>query len=94
MNSFEALANAVIERAARDYREALHYLKENPRTPEMKDSEVLRKNPGLERARNRIIDAEVTAYGCEKFFKSGYFEILTDLDGPALMRGIRKLEGV
>lgn len=62
MKVYENLANAIIERAAEDYKAALR--------------------------QKKAIDAEINSI--ERFFASQYFEILTKVDGPTLMRKIRE----
>lgn len=62
MKVYENLANAIIERAAEDYKVALR--------------------------QKKAIDAEINSI--ERFFASQYFEILTNVDGPTLMRKIRE----
>lgn len=87
---YQNLANAIIEQAARDYREALQYLKRHPHKP---DQEAIKARPELEKVLAKFNEAKKTKAECEQFFQSGYFEILTDLNGPVLMAGIRKMEG-
>lgn len=68
MNPCEALANAIIIQAVKDYRHALGTLKyyPNDRTANANRSE------------------------CEVFFRSGWFELLTDLDGEVLIEKIQR----
>lgn len=65
---YKRLANAIVSRAARDYRLALKAKKRRP-----KNANVM-----------RIIS------DCERFFRSQYYHILTDVDGEWLMKQIRK----
>lgn len=62
MKVYENLANAIIERAAEDYKAALR--------------------------EKRAIEANINSI--ERFFASQYFELLTKVDGPSLMRKIRE----
>jgi len=64
--NYQALANAIIKQAVKDFRAAYRRLKNNP------DDKL---------AKRKI--HEIT-----KFFCSDYFEGLTDLDGPMLLKQI------
>jgi hypothetical protein len=64
--NYQALANAIIGQAVKDFRAAYRRLKNNP------DDKL---------AKSKI--QEIT-----KFFCSDYFEGLTDLDGPMLLKQI------
>lgn len=70
-SGYEALAAAIVQQAAKDYRDAL---------------KMLSRHPGEARALMRRKD-------CEKFFRSGWFMQLTDIDGVWLMEAIRKEYG-
>lgn len=69
MNPYQALANAIVELAVKDYKKAL---KQHYRFPNNKD-----------------YDGAVTSL--ERFFRSGWYETLTDLDGEYLMTGVRRM---
>ena len=69
MNPYQALANAIVELAVKDYKKAL---KQHYRFPNNKD----------------YADA-VTSL--EWFFRSGWYGMLTDLDGEYLMTGVRRI---
>ena len=69
MNPYQALANAIVELAVKDYKKAL---KQHYRFPNNKD----------------YADA-VTSL--ERFFCSGWYGMLTDLDGEYLMTGVRRM---
>ena len=64
----EALGNAVVLQAVKDYREAVKKLSRG------------KKNSS----------AEATKAECERFFKSGHFNIFTSLDGVALLSQLEK----
>ena len=68
MDSYQALGNAVVLQAVKDYRDAVKKLSRG------------KKNT----------TAEQTKSECEKFFKSGYFNIFTSLDGVALLSQLEK----
>lgn len=69
MEPYQALANAIVEMAVKDYKQALkyHFLHQ--------DKEKYR--------------AEVAEL--ERFFRSGWYGMLTNLDGEVLMMGIRRM---
>lgn len=69
MESYQALANAIVELAVKDYKKAL---KQHYRFPSSK--EYADKVTSLER-----------------FFRSGWYGMLTDLDGEYLMVGVRRM---
>lgn len=69
MEPYQALANAIVELAVKDYKTAL---KQHCRFPENKDYRD-------------------TVAGLERFFRSGWYETLTDLDGEYLMIGVRRM---
>ena len=68
MNGYQNLANAIIEQAVKDYREALRRLKRHP------DSKA----------------AMELAMECERFFRSGWYGVLTDIDPDYLIERLRK----
>ena len=67
MDPYQALANAIVEMAAKDYAVALKYHYAHPHLKEYTD--------------------EVKTL--ERFFRSGWYGMLTNLDGEYLMREIR-----
>ena len=67
MDPDQALANAIVELAAKDYAVALKYHYAHPHLKEYAD--------------------EVKSL--ERFFRSGWYGMLTNLDGECLMREIR-----
>lgn len=69
MDPYQALANAIVEMAVKDYKKAL---KQHYRFPE-----------------NPHYAAEVTSL--ERFFRSGWYELLTDLDAEYLMTSVRRM---
>ena len=75
--NYENLANAIILQAARDYKAAL---RKEHKALRMEDSD--KKNLMLYNAQNTI--QEVTT-----FFNSAWFEVLSDLNGPELLKKIR-----
>jgi len=68
LSPYEALGNAVVLQAVKDYRDAVHKLSRGKR--------------------NRI--AESMKQECERFFKSPYFNIFTQLDGKTLLSRLEK----
>ena len=69
MDPYQALANAIVELAVKDYRTALKYHYRHPDKKEYAD-EV--KN-------------------LERFFRSGWYGMLTDLDSEYLMTSVRRM---
>ena len=68
LSPYEALGNAVVLQAVKDYREAVHKLSRG------------KKNT----------NAESTKQECERFFKSPYFNVFTQLDGKSLLSQLEK----
>ena len=68
MTGYQALANAIVEQAAKDYRTALKTLRRHP------DSRAVIKD----------------AMKLERFFHSGWYGILTDVDPDYLITKLRK----
>lgn len=69
MEPYQALANAIVELAVKDYRTALKYHYRFPCSKNYTD--------------------EVASL--ERFFRSGWYGMLTDLDGEVLMAGVRRM---
>ncbi len=69
MEPYQALANAIVELAVKDYKKAL---KQQYRFPNHKE----------------YSDAVATL---ERFFRSGWYGMLTDLDGEYLMAAVRRM---
>jgi hypothetical protein len=69
MDPYQALANAIVELAVKDYKTALKYHYRHPNRKEYAD-DVSR---------------------LERFFRSGWYGMLTNLDGEVLMTGVRRM---
>ena len=69
MEPYQALANAIVELAVKDYRTALKYHYRHPDKKEYADA----------------VD------NLEQFFRSGWYGMLTDLDGEYLMAAVRRM---
>jgi hypothetical protein len=69
MEPYQALANAIVELAVKDYKRALKYHYRHPSRKEYAD--------------------EVASL--ERFFRSGWFEMLTNLDAEVLVAGVRRM---
>ena len=69
MDPYQALANAIVELAVKDYKTALKYYYRHPHRKEYAD-DVSR---------------------LERFFRSGWYGMLTNLDGELLMNGVRRM---
>lgn len=68
MSNYEALANAIILQAVRDWRDACRILRSYP------------ENFSEEQKRNAV----------ERFFRSGWFGVLTNVDGRLLLRKLQE----
>ena len=78
MNRYKKLANAIVVQACKDYRDELCWLSAHqPITEEDKEDTKYLKHL-YEKSR------------IERFFCSGWFHLLTDLDGQCIMQRIRK----
>ena len=69
MEPYQALANAIVELAVKDYRTVLKYHYRHPDKKEYADA----------------VDS------LELFFRSGWYGMLTNLDGEVLMTGVRRM---
>ena len=69
-DGYTRLVNAIVIRAAQDYRQALRALKRNPRNNTAQDN--IRE--------------------IEHFFRSGWYQELTDIDGEYLIEMLQKEE--
>lgn len=67
MEQYEYLANAIVLRAAADYRIASRRLTVNPEYPPAQQLEA----------------------DCEQFFLSGWFSVLTNVNGAALLERLK-----
>lgn len=91
MEPYENLVNAIILQAVKDYRKALRFLKRHPHTPDLDtDEAVLDKRKSSLRA--MIIKKENERDDIECFFRSGWFEALSNLNGVALLDKVRAME--
>ena len=68
MDPYQALGNAVVLQAVKDYRDAVKKLSRG------------KTNTAAEQMKNE----------CERFFKSGHFNIFTELDGKVLFSQLEK----
>ena len=69
MEPYQALANAIVELAVKDYRTALKYHYHHPDKKEYADE----------------VDS------LERFFRSGWYGMLTDLDSEYLMNSVHRM---
>ena len=113
MNPYEALANAIIEQAAKDHKKAAKFLKKNRRSKDL--SEIVaaqaaekqkrreerkalnlpaerEKQSPEERKLYTIISHETLRYDTEKFFRSSWFGVLSNLDGELLLMRLKRME--
>ncbi len=89
--NYENLANAIVVQAIKDYREALHFLKRHPHTPDF-DTEDAKRDKRKRVVRDKIIKAEGERDDVERFLRSGWFETLSNLDGETLLRQVQAME--
>ena len=96
-SEYEDLANAIIERAVKDYRAALKRLKHVPEKERQDILEKLHKEEKEKKKRKKgrtpLERAVWTKYECEVFFDSEWFCVLTTLDGKMLLIMLQK-EGI
>ena len=91
MEPYESLANGIIVQAVKDYREAIRFLKRHPHTPDL-DTEEAKQDKRKRELIEKIIKNEGERDDVERFFHSEWFELLSNLDGNALMRQVREME--
>lgn len=91
MEPYENLANAIVMQAVKDYRQAVHFLKRHPHTPDL-DTEEAMKDKRKRTLREKIINNEGERDDVECFFLSGWFEMLSNLDGKVLLNKVREME--
>lgn len=87
MDPYEALANAVIIQAAKDYRAARRQLARHMKKKPVKRSE---KDPRWMKWNSKRIDLEAELSDLKRFFYSDWFTCLSWTDGPALYERLRK----
>lgn len=75
LKPYELLANAIICRAADDYKDALRILKHRRHDRPRSHAEIC---------------AQLTKNDCERFFKSSYFEMITGANGEYIMRKLKE----
>ena len=86
MESYERLASAIIIEAVKDYRKAIRFLKHHPHTPELDN------DPQQNALRDKVIKNENERDATERFFRSGWFEMLSSLDGEVLLKKVCEME--
>ncbi len=91
MEPYENLANAIVMQAVKDYRQAIHFLKRHPHTPDL-GTEEAKKDKRKRTLREKIINNEGVQDDVERFFHSGWFELLSNLDGKVLLNKVREME--
>lgn len=86
MESYERLASAIIIEAVKDYRKAIRFLKHHPHMP------VLDNDLQQNALRDKVIKNENERDAVERFFRSGWFEMLASLDGEVLLKKVCEME--
>lgn len=87
MDPYEALANAVIIQAAKDYRAARRKYAQLMKKKLVKRSE---KDPRWTKWSNKKADIEAGLSDLKKFFYSEWFTCLSSTDGPSLYERLRE----
>ena len=86
MEPYQSLVNAIIVQAVKDYRKAIRFLKHHPHTPDLDND--LQQNA----LRDKVIKNENERDAVERFFQSGWFEMLSSLDGEVLLKKVYEME--
>ena len=86
MEPYQCLVNALIIQAVKDYRKAIRFLKHHPHTPELDN------DPQQNTLRDKVIKNENERDAAERFFRSGWFEMLSSLDGEVLLKKVCEME--
>lgn len=76
-DNWQILGNAVVLQAVADWRNSYKYIMKHHRSTST-------------RIQNRVILARAKKDECERFFRSEWFKVLTDLDGEALLTNLKK----
>ena len=77
-DSYIRLAHAIVVQAAKDYDTELAWFRQNPPLCEE------------DRQHQTYLNHKSELQSLERFFRSGWFELLSGLDGEALMEKIRE----
>ena len=86
MEPYQSLVNAIIVQAVKDYRKAIRFLKHYPHTPDLDN------DPQQHGRRDQVIKNENERDAAERFFRSGWFEMLSSLDGEVLLKKVYEME--
>ena len=86
MEPYQSLVNAIIVQAVKDYRKSIRFLKHHPHTPDLDN------DPQQNALREKIIKNENERDATERFFRSGWFEMLSSLDGEVLLKKVYEME--
>ncbi len=86
MEPYQSLVNAIIVQAVKDYRKSIRFLKHHPHTPDLDN------DPQQNALRDKIIKNENERDATERFFRSGWFEMLSSLDGEVLLKKVYEME--
>lgn len=75
--NWQVLGNAVVLQAVADWRNSFRYIMKH-------------HGSNSERIKHRVILARARKDECERFFRSEWFKMLTNLDGEALLANLKK----
>ena len=85
--AYSRLGNAIIVQAVKDYQEAREKRKKLQATEPAVDDEKRHT-----KWQNHMIQVKATIDEVERFFVSGWFSVLTDLDGEELLKKVKQME--
>lgn len=89
MEPYQILASAVIIQAVKDYRKALRFVKHHP--PDL-DIDLQQHAPQQHARRDQVIKNENERDAIAHFFRSGWFAMLSNLDGELLLKKVCEME--
>jgi len=89
MEPYQSLVNAIIVQAVKDYRKALRFLKHHPPDP---DIDLQQHAPQQNVRRDQVIKNENQRDVIAHFFRSGWFAMLSNLDGELLLKKVCEME--
>ena len=84
MEPYQILASAVIIQAVKDYRKALRFVKHHPPDLDIDLQQHAR--------RDQVIKNENERDAIAHFFRSGWFAMLSNLDGELLLKKVCEME--
>lgn len=89
MEPYQRLAHAVIIQAVKDYRKARRFVKHHPAALDIDLQQYVPQQHGR---RDQAIKNEQQRDALAHFFRSGWFAMLTNLDGELLLKKLGEME--